>query len=556
MLITNFFQVSSSDTIHSEIIEKLKQANEEYGDNEPLKEQIRELDLLARKAYFINIDRLKTGTTILLCMVAVFVISLWIYFAKSKNIPNKEIDPIDDWVIKSKSRKYIFWITSGLAITGIVFALLTSPYLKGRSSKNKINISSLQASDFEQRTESFEENELEATDILVSTDTIEVSKITHNGFRGNSSLGISKAKNLPTSWNLASGKNILWKIPVPRKGYNSPVITGNKVFFSGADEKTRELFCYELSSGKQLWKLETKNIPGSPAQAPKTTDDTGLAASTVTTNGKVVCAIFGTGDLICADMDGKQLWAKNIGVPDNSYGYASSLLIFGSSLIIQYDNRNVKKVMALDLSTGNQRWVKERLEKHPSWSSPVIATVNNKPQLILVGNPGVTSYNPNTGEVYWRVEAMSGEPVPGAACTNGIVFAAAEYATMIAINAIDGSELWRTDEFLPEIASPVATKEFVFIATSYGVVASFDVNTGTVIKSMEFNTDFNASPIIADGKIYLICTDGKVFILSAKGDFSLINSFETKEKTFATPAFTDKKIVIKTEKSIYCVSVD
>jgi outer membrane protein assembly factor BamB len=181
--------------------------------------------------------------------------------------------------------------------------------------------------------------------------------------------------------------------------------------------------------------------------------------------------------------------------------------------------------------------------------------VNSRPQLILVGNPGITSYNPNNGELYWRVEAMSGEPAPSAAYANGIVFAATEYATMVAINAINGSVLWKNNEFLPEIASPVATKDFVLVATSYGVVASFDAQSGEMIKMMEFNTDFHSSPILADGKIYLICTDGKVFILSAKGDFNLISSFDTGEKTFATPAFTDKKIVIRSEKSIYCVEV-
>jgi len=550
MLITNYFQVSSSSTVQSEMIEKLKQANEELGDNPQLQEQIRELDLLARKAYFINIERLKIGIAILLSMVVFFVVSLRIYFAKNKDIPDKEITPIDEWTIKSKSRKYVVWFTGGLAIAGIVFALLSSPHLTIFSQKKNIaEVSDLEVSDFDmEMPEDFEE-----VDDSVETEIDQSSVATHNGFRGNNSLGISGAKNIPVSWDLKTGKNILWKVPVPRKGYNSPVINGNKIFFSGADEEARELFCYELSSGKQLWKLKANNIPGSPAQVPKTTDDTGLAASTVATNGKVVCAIFGTGDLISTNMEGKQLWAKNIGVPDNSYGYASSLLIYGNSLIIQYDNSNAKKVMALDLETGKPRWAKERLEKHPSWSSPVIATVNHKPQLILVGNPGVTSYNPNTGEENWRVEAMSGEPVPGAACANGIVFAAAEYATMVAINAATGAELWRADDFLPEIASPVATKDFVFIATSYGVVASFDTKTGEMLKSMEFNTDFNASPIIADGKIYLISTDGKLFIFSAKGNFSLINSFETGEKTFATPAFTDKKIVIKTEKSIYCV---
>jgi len=555
MLTTNYFQVRNANTL--EIIETLKQTHEQYGDSSQLQEQIRELDLLARKAYFINLNRLKTGVAILLVMVVVFVISLRIYFAKSKNIPNKEIDPIDDWATQSKTRKYIAWIAGGLALSGIVFAILTSPHLK-KENNQRIIAESNYVEQVEQEPQAIEQikpaNETDAEAPLSATDTIATSKITHNAFRGNNSLGFSSAKNIPTSWNLSSGKNILWKVDIPRKGYNSPVINGNKVFFSGADEKTQELFCYELSSGKQLWKLEAKNIPGSPSQPPKTTDDTGLAASTVATNGKVVCAIFGTGDLICADMDGKQLWAKNIGIPDNPYGYASSLLIYGNLLVIQYDNHNSPRVIALDLANGNERWSKPRPERNPSWSSPIVAMVNNHPQLILIGNPGVTSYNPNTGEPYWRVEAMSGEPAPSAAYTNGIVFVATEYATMTAINAADGSVLWKNNEILPEIASPVATKDFLFVATSYGVVASFDPQTGEVIKTMEVNADFNASPIIVEGKIYLICTKGKVYVFSAKGDFKLLNSFETGEKTFATPAFTDRKVVVRTEKSIYCVS--
>ena len=556
MLITNYFQVSSSETIQSEVIEKLKQTHEEYGNHTQLQEQIRELDLLARKAYFINLNRLKTGITILLVMTIVFVISIRFYFAKSKNIPDKEIDSIDDWVIKTKTRKYVVWIASGLAVGGIVFAILTSPYLKNTETFFVENTEIVITDSSNMDADLVELNNFPAEISEQENDSIpflEISKVTHNGFRGNNSLGISSAKNISTFWDIVSNKNILWKVKVPRKGFNSPVINGNKLFFSGADEEAKELFCYELSSGNQLWKLEVKNIPGSPGKEMKIQDDTGLAASTVATNGKQVCAIFATGDVICADIEGKQLWAKNIGVPDNPYGYASSPLIYENSLIIQYDNHNAKKIIALDLSNGNQRWVKERDEKHPAWSSPILATVNNKPQLILVGNPGVTSYNPNTGEQYWRVACMSGEPAPSPAYANGIVFVATEYATMTAINATDGSIVWQNDEFLPEISSPVATQDFVLVATSYGVVASFDAQTGEKIKAMEFNADFNASPIIVDGKIYLICTSGKVFIFSAKSDFSLINSFETKEKTFATPAFTDKKIVIKTNETIYCV---
>ena len=580
MLITNFFQVRSSDTLQTGVIETLKQMNDENANNPDLKEQIRQLDLLARKAYFISHDRLMAGLYILLVMVIILIVSLRLFYAEVKNIPDKEIDPVDDWAIKTLARKYVKWIGGGLIAAAFIFAFLTSPLLKsfkintGKqemvadmqdfsvSDENELNtehshesiLSS--ASDSEAITPSEEEKDSTSeTEEVEAAPVIEISRVTHNSFRGNNSNGISSARNVPVSWNPASGENILWKNPVPRQGYNSPVINGNKVFIAGADDEARELYCYELSSGKLLWTLAANHISGSPAQMPRTNSDTGLSASTVTTNGTQVCAIFASGDLICADMDGKLLWAKNLGVPQNHYGYASSLLSYGNTLFIQYDNSNGHKVIALDMATSAERWSKTRTEKQPSWSSPVMVNVNNSPQLILVGNPGITSYNPSNGEQNWRVECMSGEPCTSAAYANGIVFAANEHAKMVAINATDGSLLWSDNEFLPEIASPVATGDFVFIATTYGVVASFNAQTGELIKDMEMNTDFNSSPMIVEGKIYLTCTEGKVYIFSANGDFNLINSFDTGEKMFATPAFTDRKIVIRTEENLYCVEV-
>ena len=567
MLITNYFQVRGATPLQTEVVETLKEINNQNANNPVLQEQIRQLDLLARKAYFVRMDHLLTGVYILLGMLAVFIICTRLYFAREKDIPDKEIDPVDEWAIKTKARKYIVWVATGIAASALVFVMLSSPYMKpsGQPEVKEQPEMIAEVRNTENATEPpvlvEEEPALPDEDTTAVTDTsvVEIaqpviSKVTHNTFRGNNSTGISSAKGLPVKWDLSNGTNIAWKQDIPRKGFNSPVINGNKIFFSGADEEAKELFCYELSSGKQLWKLTAKNISGSPGKAPETTEDTGLAASSVATNGNQVCAIFATGDVICADMEGKQLWAKNIGVPDNTYGYASSLLTFGNLLIIQYDNQNAKKVIALDLATGNQRWAKDRAEKYPSWSSPIIATIDNKPQLILVGNPGITSYNPNNGEQNWRVEAMSGEPAPGPAYANGIVFAATEYARLVAINGTDGSILWESNEFLPEVASPVATKNNLYLATSYGTVVSYDTQTGQLRKEHELNTEFYSSPIIAEGKIYLFGNDGKMYIFSADDEFRLLSSFETGEKTFATPAFTDGKIVVRTEKSIYCVT--
>ncbi len=563
MLVTNYFQVKSGDPLRTELLESLKKLNDENANNPELQEQIRELDLMARKAYFIRQDRLMTGFVILLVMLAVFIISIRIYFVKEKNIPDKQLDPIDDWAIKTLARKYVVWIAGGLGVVALVFVILTSPYLKPLmldkpiEETSSVNSASTETEDI--LTELLASGEGIDTAFLaesITSDTvaIEISKVTHNGFRGNNSNGVSSAKKVPTKWNLSSGDNIAWKNKIPRKGYNSPVINGNKVFITGADKQARELYCYELSSGKLLWNLQAKNISGSPVQMPETTDDTGLAASTVATNGKQVCAIFATGDVVCTDMDGKQLWAKNLGVPQNHYGYASSLLAFGNSLIIQYDNSNTHKVIALNMETGAERWSKTRTDKI-AWSSPVIAYVNGKPQLILMGNPGITSYNPNNGEQYWRVECLSGEVGSSPCSSSGVVYGASEYATLIAIDAATGNTLWENNEYLPEVSSPVATKDHVYVATSYGVMACYDSQTGELRKSHELNTEFYSSPMIVEGKLYIFSNDGKMYIFSANNDFNLIHSFETGEKTFSTPAFTDGKIVVRTENSIYCVAV-
>lgn len=582
MLITNYFQVKGTTPLQTEVVETLKELNDQNAGNPALQEQIRQLDLLARKAYFVRMDHLMGGVYILLGMLAVFIICTRLYFAREKDIPDKEIDPIDEWAIKTQARKYVIWGATGLAAVALIFVIMTSPYLR-KSEVTEENVEteiiaqaenagenaipqetaademiadapSTEESEIIAEETTTNEAEAEATETPVAEAAPQpvASKVTHNAFRGNNSNGISSAKGVPVKWDLTAGTNIAWKHDIPRKGYNSPVINGNRVFFSGADDQARELYCYDLHTGEKLWTLAAANIPGSPAQMPKTTEDTGLAASTVATNGNQVCAIFATGDMICADMEGKQLWAKNLGVPDNHYGYASSLLVFGNLVIVQYDNLNAPKVVALDLATGAERWSKSRTEK-VTWSSPVIASVGNTPQLILMGNPAITGYNPNNGEQLWRVECLSGEVGSSACSSNGIIYGASEYAKLVAINGADGSVLWESNEYLPEVSSPVATKDNVYLATSYGVVASFDTQTGELRKEHELNTEFYSSPVIAEGKIYLFSNDGKMHIFSANNDFNLIDSFDTGERTFATPAFTDGKIVVRTENSIYCV---
>ena len=562
MLGVSYYQMQQVSPLETGVMETLKELNETNGDNELLGQQIRELDLLSRKAYFVKEGQLKVGLYLLLGMAAVLAVCLNLYFKETKNLPEKEFDPIDEWMMKSRARKYIGWAAVVALLVGIGFVGFQHVDWKGWLARSSGELGS--ASDTLAAQDSLN-SQLSAVNSQLSTDSVkgeevdsaEVDdgmpelKIASRAFRGNNSSATSSARGIATSWNLSAKKNILWQSSIPKHGYNSPVITGRNVFITGADAKARELYCYDVWTGELKWTVKADGIAGSPGSMPKVNADTGLAASTVATNGEQVCAIFATGDVIGADMEGKRLWAKNIGLPDNHYGYASSPVMYGNTLIIQYQNNSNAQILALNAKTGATVWSKKGNDKI-SWSSPIIATLGGKSALVVMGNPAITAYNPNNGAEMWRVECMSGEVGSSPASAGGVVFGASEYAKCVAIDGATGETLWEASDYLPECSSLAATKDLVFCATSYGMVCAYDTKTGEVKKEHDLTTPFYSSPVVVDGKVYLFSNSGKVYIFSAS-TFDLITAFETGEKTFATPAFTDGMMIVRTDKSLYCV---
>ena len=555
MLGVSYYQMQQVSPLETGVMETLKELNETNGDNELLGQQIRELDLLSRKAYFVKEGQLKVGLYLLLGMAAVLAVCLNLYFKETKNLPEKEFDPIDEWMIKSRARKYIGWAAVVALLVGIGFVGFQHVDWKGWLARSSGELGSasdtLAAQDSlnsQLSTDSVKGEEVDSAEV---DDGMPELKIASRAFRGNNSSATSSARGIATSWNLSAKKNILWQSSIPKHGYNSPVITGRNVFITGADAKARELYCYDVWTGELKWTVKADGIAGSPGSMPKVNADTGLAASTVATNGEVVCAIFATGDVICADMEGKRLWAKNIGLPDNHYGYASSPVMYGNTLIIQYQNNSNAQILALNAKTGATVWSKKGNDKI-SWSSPIIATLGGKSALVVMGNPAITAYNPNNGAEMWRVECMSGEVGSSPASAGGVVFGASEYAKCVAIDGATGETLWEASDYLPECSSLAATKDLVFCATSYGMVCAYDTKTGEVKKEHDLTTPFYSSPVVVDGKVYLFSNSGKVYIFSAS-TFDLITAFETGEKTFATPAFTDGMMIVRTDKSLYCV---
>ncbi|QGY43044.1 PQQ-binding-like beta-propeller repeat protein [Maribellus comscasis] len=600
LLLLNFWQMSKSDPTESKVIEALVERLKQEPNNEELKAEIRNFDLLARKAYFNSQWQVKTGAYLLLFGAIVLALALRYYYSLKSKIEAPDTQHENEIASRILAQKGIIIVGALVLVLGLGASFATVNHLNYYDAENSVAQAvptpedegievievgeNVEEPDTESEPEQAlqeptpersqpvetsaekevdsganenEEKAVEKTEPKPATAATsnnffaEIRK-NYNSFRGPLAQGISYSKNIPTEWDGTAGTNVVWKSPTPKHGFNSPVIWGDKIFIAGADASSREIYCYSRADGKLLWTAKADNIQGSPSSMPRVTPDTGLSASTLTTDGKRVYAIFATGDVVAFDMNGNRVWAKNLGVPENHYGHSSSLITWANKLFVQFDTNRGGKVIALEAATGNTAWETVRQSKI-SWASPVLAEVDGKYQLVLTADPIVAGYDVETGKELWSVDCMMGEVGPSVAYSDGIVVAANEYARMVAIDIKTGETLWEDDMYLPEASSPVAYNGLLFIATSYGVIVCYDLKTGEEYWEDDTGSAIYSSPTIADEKMYLMDNDGVMRIYECSKEMKKISENELGETAGTTPAYMDGYIYIRGENNLYCI---
>jgi len=584
LLIANFAQTKLNKPIDNKTIPALvKRLSENPGD-ETLKTEIRAFDLMARKAYFTSQWQIRTGIYLMFLGIIISILAIrFILAAKSKLNEIDSVEKVNE-LDKLAAQKWVIYVGSGLVVIALGSGFLASNSLKDYMVNENIAIQEEnpaktavdpivqeQASTASNQTAQPEtptniENvavsnaavanpaETPATAKLAGLPTQAELKANYPFFRGPQGDGVAFQKNTPTDWNGAGGKNVVWKVKVPKAGFSSPIIWGNQLFVTGADAQSRVVYCYDKNSGKLLWEAAADKIQGSPSAMPKVTADTGLAAPTMATDGRAVFAIFATGDVIALDMSGKRLWARNLGVPDNHYGHGSSLIVYKDKLLIQYDTNKSGKLLALDTRSGTTVWETARNSKI-SWSSPILVNTGSRTELILTTNPNVNGYDPQTGKELWNIACLSGEVGPSAGYADGMVFAANEYAKLVGIKIGGGTPeiVWEADEYLPEVSSPLAVNGLLFVATTYGVLACYEAKTGTKLWEQEYGNPFYSSPVYADGKVYITDMTGKTHIVKATKDYQLVGTPELGEKAVCSAVFQDGRVFIRGMNNLYCL---
>jgi len=593
LVIANYIQINRLDPVNTETINTLVKRLSENPNDEALRNEIRALDLLVRKAYFTNQWQVRAGGYILLFSIAVMLIAIQI--VRTTAPINPIIDEAiteNDQFFKKLSRKWISIGGGSIVVIALVLAFLThdklettfseaaivastdTPEQKEEATNRKVNaaIAEVKTNEDEvvnevsnvQPNDKVKEENVAITEIpseKIETpvnvasipDFVIEARKNFPSFRGANGLGIAYQKNIPTKWDGASNQNILWKVKPNLKGYNSPIIWGEKLFITGANKQIREVYCYNKNTGALLWTKTVDKIPGSPGSGPDVSEDTGQAAPTTATDGKNVFAIFANGDIIAIDFSGKQVWAKNLGVPQNHYGHSSSLFVYGDKVIVQYDQGKSPRVMALSTQTGAEVWSTPRQVKI-SWASPVIIHRGNQVEVVLVADPSIAGYDVQTGKELWKIDCINGEVGPSVAYSDGIVFGLNEYASLVAISGGNSPKvLWEDFDYLSDVPSPVANKDLLFVVTSYGVVVCHNAKTGEKYWEHEFSNGFYASPILVEDKIYLIDRDGIMHIYKASKEFELIGEPALGEGAVSSPAFADGQVFVRTEDHLFCI---
>ncbi len=569
LLIANYIQINKADPVNMSVIKTLEDRLYQNPNDNELREEIRTLDLLSRKAYFINQWQIRTGGYLVLGGVAIMIISLQIISLGKKRKPALTAI-VDEDVNLSQKKARTFIIIGGSAILtlSLLFAFLSQKDLNNKFTPQSITIVNKESQTSisnKKNTDSVTLAEQPASgisnDSLVKVNKNEttVNTLANNNadnyptFRGPGGIGKAVQKNIPVSWNGQTGQNILWKTEIPLSGFGSPIIWGNKLFLTGANTVKREIYCIDTNTGKILWTNNVEKITGSPPLSPKVSAETGLAAPTAATNGNGVFAIFANGDITGVDMNGKTLWSTNLGDPQNHYGHASSLTIFKDMVIVQFDQRNSPKIIALAAQSGKTVWS----TIHPvklSWSSPIIVNTGTRTEIITDAEPYVASYNPVNGRELWKLDCISGEVGPSLAYANGVVFSVNDYSKLTAIKIGDSpSVLWENTDFLSDIPSPVATDKYLFLVTSYGTVVCYDAQNGTKYWEKEFNNSVYASPVIVENKVYLLDRTGIMHIFKADREYASVGEPSLGEKSACTPAFSTGRIYIRGDKNLFCI---
>ena len=540
-MLFSYIQLKSIIPLDNPALVSIKEEYDKDPENANKIEQVRAMDLMARKAYFATRSQVETGAYLLLAGSIIFIICQRLIVSNIRMIPSIPGSKPDHTRMQKYGQRLMIITASVITLAALVSSFVLRETLPDPD--RGIKKSELAGPDSD-----------ESEEMKNSSGEFSPDPVNFPFFRGQDSRGIAGGSGFPVEWNVETGLNIKWKLKVPGEGKSSPVIWGDKLFVTAAIGKEGQVYCIDKNSGEILWSASASGIEGEPEELPEMDAESGLAVPTAAVSSDYVCAIFANGNIACFDHGGTRKWAKNLSSMKNIYGYSSSLVIYEKTVIVQHDSEERLSIMGFNIETGELSWETMRTGR-PVWSSPVIATFDGKAQVLLNGNPSVTAFDPIDGKELWSVECLTGDVAPSLAVNSSMIYAVTDYQKLAAVKPGTGASIvWEDNTYTSDVSSPVANDEILVIATGFGDVACYNAQKGDTLWTHTFLDPFYASPVIADDLVYMIDRNGMAFVVKAADKFEQVGESSMGERVDCTPAFSDKMLYIRGIENLYCIS--
>ncbi len=389
------------------------------------------------------------------------------------------------------------------------------------------------------------------------------------GWRGPRGDGTSSERGIPQTWSQTD--NIRWKTPIPGKGHSSPIVWGERVFVTTCLEGKGErvLMCLDRRDGKVLWqqvvltaKLEKKHPLNS------------FASATPVTDGKHVWVAFlAYPDMqaACYDFDGKQVWMRSPGKLLSVHGFCSSPILHKNLVILNGDQDAKAYLVALDKTTGEERWRIDRPNRTRSYCTPILIHSKARPnvtQLVLSGSKCVTGYDADTGELLWIIDGPTEQYVASLVYLDDVLFLTTGFPEyhLMGINP-DGSGNITKSKFvrwhIPHkinrregasyVPSPIAANGHFYVVSDVGYLSCLETRTGKRLWKEKLGKHHSASPVLAEDRLYFLDDDGVMFVLKASDQFEVLHKNKLDEECYASPAIAHGQIFIRALHNLYCI---